>query len=94
MHVTLMADYSSDGVWNARGSGLDRDALPIPAELKKDIARWCLDYEESEFFLDPEDRTRPFDVASFDARGEDLASRLRAALPGWTVVHRGAARSY
>jgi hypothetical protein len=92
MHVTLMADYSSDGVWNARGAGMDRDALPIPENLKEDIARWCLDYEESEFFLDPEDRARPFDAASFDARGEDLARRLRAALPCWTVVHRGAAR--
>ncbi len=94
MHVTLMADYSSDGVWNAHGAGMGLDALPIPAELKEDIARWCLDYEESEFFLDPGDRTHPFDVASFDARGEALAVRLRSALPGWTIVHRGVTRSY
>lgn len=86
--VRLMADYCSDGVWNVRGAGIDRDSLPISQDLKDGIERWCIDYEGSQFYQDTVDRTVDFDTAAFNARGEELATRLRTELPGWTVVHR------
>lgn len=88
MFIRLMADYSSDGVWNERGSMMDRDDLPISDGLKADIGQWCLDYEKSQFYKAPEDRTVEFDTAAFNARGEDLARRLCVQLPGWTIGHR------
>jgi hypothetical protein len=85
--VRLMADYSSDGVWNAGGAMMDRDSLPVSQELRDAIERWCIDYEASQFYRGRGDRTVDFDTASFNARGEALAIRLRDELPGWTVVH-------
>lgn len=87
MFVKLMADYSSDGVWASSGAMMNRDSLPIGQDLKDAIERWCLDYESSQFYLPPEERTVDFDVASFNARGEELAKQLSRELPGWTVVH-------
>ncbi len=86
-YVKLMADYSSDGVWASSGAMMDRDSLPIGQDLKDAIERWCLDYEKSQFYLSPDDRTVDFDVTSFNARGEELAKQLSRELPGWTVVH-------
>lgn len=86
--VRLMADYCSDGVWNAAGAMMDRDSLPVGQDLKDAIAGWCHDYESSQFYRAPEERTTDFDVLSFNARGEELATRLRSELPGWTVTHR------
>jgi len=85
--VKLMADYSSDGVWNAGGAMMDRDALPVSQDLRDAIERWCIDYESSQFYRGRRDRTVDFDTASFNARGAELAGRLRSELPGWTVVH-------
>jgi len=85
--VRLMADYSSDGVWNAGGAMMDRDSLPVSQDLRDAIERWCIDYEGSQFYRGRSDRTVDFDTASFNARGAALAVRLRVELPGWTVVH-------
>ena len=70
------------------GVMIDRDELPISQELKDAIERWCHDYEHSQFYLSPEERTIDFDVAAFNLRGEELARQLRLELPEWTVVHR------
>lgn len=86
--VRLMADYASDGVWNRRGSGIDLADLPISRSLRDAIAAWCADYETSEFYLEPAMRTVGFDVAGFNARGEELARQLSVELPGWLVTHR------
>lgn len=88
MFVRLMADYSSDGVWNESGAMMDRDDLPVSQSLKDDIAAWCRDYETSQFYLGADERTVVFDTASFNARGVELTNRLRSELPTWTVVHR------
>lgn len=85
MFVKLMADYSSDGVWNAGGAMMDRESLPISQDLKDAIGRWCIDYESSQFYLGPEDRTVTFDTVAFNARGQELARQLVRELPDWTV---------
>lgn len=86
--IRLMADYASDGIWNGRGSGMDIGLLPISQSLRSAITDWCLDYEASQFYLEPALQTVDFDVDSFNARGEDLARRLSVELPGWLVTHR------
>ena len=87
-YIRLMADYASDGVWSESGAMADRDTLPIGSDLKAEIARWCADYEESQFYLDPGERSVDFDAEAFNSRGEAIAERLRDELPGWRVEHQ------
>ncbi len=88
MFVKLMADYSSSGVWSKDGSMMDLEELPISQRLFDDIYKWTLWYEQSEFYLDVEDRKRPFDLKGFNKQGANLHKRLQRELPGWTVEHR------
>jgi DNA phosphorothioation-dependent restriction protein DptG len=88
MYVKLMADYSSDGVWNEQGSMMDRNSLPVSDGLKNLIASWCDWYEHSEFWKDPDERTGTFDTEAFNSRGVLLATLLKMELPDWTVEHR------
>lgn len=87
-YIKLMADYCSDGVWNDRGSMMDRDSLPISQALKDAISAWCGLYENSEFYLSPHERHAVFDVGTFNACGENLAALLRLELPDWTIEYR------
>lgn len=92
MHVRLMADYASDGVWNSHGAMIDRNTLPISKDLDGAIGSWCRDFEASELYLPAEDRTVPFDIEAFNERGARLAVWLSRELPNWTIVHQPSGR--
>jgi hypothetical protein len=87
MKITLMADYCSSGIWNARGLMLDMEDLPITKDLQMEIYRWCMAYEPSQFYLAHEDRARLFDIQSFNQWGDKILDQLRRQLPKWIIVH-------
>lgn len=87
-YVKLMADYSSDGVWHRSGAMMDRTSLPISEGLHRLIFDWCVWYEDSEFWREPDERKFEFDTPAFNARGELIARLLKMELPDWTVEYR------
>ena len=88
MFVKLMADYSSSGVWEKGGSMMELEDLPISKKLSDEIVRWTNWYENSQFYLGPEDRTRSFDLKGFNKQGANIAKKLAMELPGWQIVFR------
>lgn len=88
MRIKLMADYCSSGIWGIRGGMIDLEELPISKKLATEIVKWTNWYEQSEFYLAPEDRKRDFDLKAFNHQGVLLAVRLGKELPGWTVLYR------
>jgi hypothetical protein len=85
--VRVMADYGTDGLWERDGVMMDRQDLPVSAELAKRHLTWCDVYERSEFYLDPSERKREFDLPVFAAEGMEIARAIKAELPDWTVVY-------
>jgi hypothetical protein len=94
--VRVMADYSSDGLWERDGCMMGREDLPISPELAARHEAWCRWYEDSEFFMAESERTRPFDLAAFSAEGLSIAKAIKAELPDWTVIYfdEGKAQPY
>jgi hypothetical protein len=88
LYVKLMADYCSDGIWSESGSMMTLEELPISEQLLTDIHQWTIDYEASQFYLSPHERTRDFDTQAFNARGAQLAQRLSVELKSWRVEFR------
>lgn len=86
-YVKLMADYASSGVWESDGLMMDSDDLPISNRIKEMIFRWMCWYEESQFFLPPEERTVDFDIQNFSKIGEQIAKEIKLELSDWTVVY-------
>jgi hypothetical protein len=88
--VRLMADVSAPGVWHRDGSCDVAEALPISRELMSDIYEW-------QYWYDAEERRHEagtvfemaddWDADGFAARGLELARRLKAELPDWTIVY-------
>ena len=92
-YVRLMLDHSSGGVWQIDGVGSDPEALPIPRALSVRILAWQADYDKWEAAHnassgDPPECQPYFPFDHFDSEGAVIATALRAALPGWTVVHQ------
>ena len=84
--VSVMADYSSDGLWCQDGVMMDRADLPISSELAEKHAAWCQRFEASEFYLSEEER-QSFDVAVFAEDGLEIARAIKAELPEWSVFY-------
>jgi hypothetical protein len=86
-----MPDYECHPLWEELPDGvrnLDPAALPVDADLRRDLLDWARDYDAT---LDPD---YPPDSgfesreaeARFDERGRLLWGRLAAALRGVAVV--------
>ncbi len=91
--VRVMADYASDGLWSRDGVMMSREDLPVTSGLRERHKAWCGRYEDSEFFVGPEQRTVAFDVDAFSAEGLEIARAVKAELPDWTVVYHDEAAS-
>lgn len=83
--VRIMADFAADPVWERSGCNANLDALPVSAALRQDLAAWqdwyerdCKDYLDDQPFLAR---------VEFTAKGLELARRVKAELPDWTVVY-------
>ena len=89
--VALRLDHASGCVWYHDGSSGEPASLPLDPALVARIERWT----ESYFVWDrdnnpagPVPECLPnFPFETFDREGEAIAAAVRAALPGWTVVH-------
>lgn len=80
-YVKLMADYSSDSVWDKDGIHMPLSTLPLPLWLKEMIRSWTLWYESS---IDND----AFDYKLFTVHGYALAVKMKQNLPAdWTVVY-------
>jgi hypothetical protein len=86
--VRILADYSAEAVWCKDGAGTSLQCLPVSKALRDALYAWnlwydydCLDY------LDKDDRGVEFPYAPFSAAGLELAKRVKAMLPDWTVVY-------
>ena len=86
--VRVMADYSSDGLWEEDGCMMCMEDLPVPAELAARLEAWCQRYEDAQLWKDPGERGgEPFDLAAFSEEGLLVARAIKDALPGWTVFY-------
>ena len=84
--VRVMADYSSDGLWDVDGCGFGIDEMPVSAGLRNRIEVWCSWYEKSKFYLPERDRPE-FDLETFSEVGLQLARSIKAELPSWKVIY-------
>ena len=84
-HITLMADYSSSGVWDKDGFNLFLDILPISVALKAAINGWTDWYETNTDY----DRSLPstFQTKAFSCVGYQLALDIKRELPLWNIVY-------
>ena len=85
--VRVMAEYSSDGLWSRDGLMMSRADLPVSRALRERHAEGCLWYEQSEFFVGPEQRTADFDVEAFAAEGLAIARAIALAGIEASVSH-------
>lgn len=89
--VALRLDHASGCVWHHDGSSDDPASLPLDPALIARIERWTESYYAWDRDNNPNGpvpeclATFPFEA--FDLEGEAIAEALRAALPGWAVVH-------
>ena len=93
--VLVMADYSSDGLWERGGCMMCAEDLPVSADVSARLEAWCLAYEAGQLWKEPSERKgEPFDMASFSSEGLLVARAIKAALPGWTVFYHDEAKSW
>lgn len=87
--VRVMADYSSDGLWHHDGTMMERDELPISAELQARHEQWCHWYEKSEgpSSKHGSEPSKTFDYAGFSKEGKEIARAIKMELPDWTVIY-------
>ena len=85
--VRVMANYESDGLWSRDGVMMSPGDLPVSPGLLQRHAAWCRWYEDSDFFVGPEQRTAAFDVDAFSAEGLAIARAIKGELPDRTVVY-------
>jgi hypothetical protein len=85
--VRIVADYCSRGYQLADGDARALGELPVSAELLDGLARWNDRYER----CDPRDYEdvsgKSFDFVAFAAEGLEIATAVKRALPGWTVLY-------
>ena len=85
--VRIVADYCSPGYQLADGDACAFGELPVSAELLDRLARWNDRYER----CDPRDYEdvcgMRFDFVAFAAEGLKIATAVKRALPGWTVLY-------
>jgi hypothetical protein len=82
--VRIMADYSTEGVWDRAGRACSLSDLPISKILRKRLLRWQAHYEESDdngFF------STAFDLEGFSAEGLQIAICVKRQLPDWSVMY-------
>ncbi len=88
--VRLMADVCAPGLWHRDGTSGVAESLPISREMMVDIYEWQDWYDAEEH---RHEAGTVFEMADdwgaegFAARGLELARRLKAELPDWTVVY-------
>jgi hypothetical protein len=86
--VRVMADHSSDGLWDRDGVMFGAEDLPVSNGLSQRLAAWCLQYEDNTDYL-PDDHPdrKPFNYAPFATDGREIALAIKAELPDWTVIY-------
>ncbi len=81
--VCLAGDYGNDGIWSGAGLFCTVGDLPVSIALQKAIEAWAFNYAgrgpADANFSEPHGRW-------FDTTGFELARRVSAALPHWTVA--------
>jgi hypothetical protein len=83
--VKVMAEYTSTGLWDSRGTNVEESFVPMSPSLQARLNAWCVWYENNDDYL-PES-TGEFDYAGFSAEGLAIARAIKAELPDWTVVY-------
>ena len=87
-YVRIMADHSAPAIWDISGVAMEYNELPISPDLIYELKEWVKYYNlHNEDWKDEQDRKQDFDYIGFSFRGEELAKRVKAELPEWTVEY-------
>ncbi len=84
-YVRIMSDLCTQGVWSYYGGCYEASDLPVSSRLQERLRDWNWWYDVFSGTFN-RDGTQG-DLDEFSAIGLDLARKVKAELPDWTVVY-------